>query len=128
MKRAFAAVFALILITGISWSWPPDVTAQDVTESWTCGVPDEGSPAVAYEFGYYLSSAPWDTLGVYEVEAVEPEEPIASLTYPTMTNLYIVARARDAHMRWGPWRSSEEYHHDLGAPGGCGFIRKVTGR
>lgn len=126
MKRATVALFALMLLVGIGW--PTDVPAQDVTEEWTCGVPETGSPAVAYEFGFYLSSAPWDTLGVNEVEAIEPAEPIAALTYPSMENLFIVARAKDAQNRWGPWRSSTEYIHDLGAPGGCGFIRKVTGR
>lgn len=126
MKRSIAAVFMLMVLAGITW--PPGAEAQDVTEEWTCGVPVEGSPAVAYEFGYYLSSAPWDTLGVVEVETIEPAEPIAALTYPSMANLFIVARAKDAHERWGPWRSSTEYIHDLGAPGGCGFIRKVTGR
>jgi hypothetical protein len=125
MKRMIVATFVLMCLVG--FSWPPGAGAQNVTEEWICAVPAEGSPAVAYEFGFYLSSASWDTLGIVGVTAVEPAEPIAALTYPSMQNLFVVVRAKDAQDRWGPWRSSTEYIHDLGAPGGCGFIRKVTG-
>ena len=124
MKKLLFTTLAVFLLTGITW--PPTIFAANVTERWTCQPPTMGSPAVAYQWGWYPVSAPQDTVFLGgEIGAVEPEWPIASLTYPEMLEIRIVARARDTLGRWGPWASSDPYMFDLGPPGGCSLFGKV---
>lgn len=116
---------ALLILAAIA-VYPPVTLAQTVTEDWTCAPPTTGSPAMFYQWGFYYTATPNDTLKVTpELSCPEPAIPVMWLTYDLNRSLRVVVRAKDSLGRYGPWASSSAYTADLGRPGGCNTVRRV---
>jgi len=131
VKMLFTAACLVLMATGA----PPSLAQTEVVNFVWC--PNEaGSEAEYYELvactnlanvlGTALASAsnlapvPPFTLPEYPGESFEGA---GSLTLPTRTPYFVVARAVDNKDRTGPWSAAYEY--DPGPPGGlrCGPIR-----